>query len=370
MNRPILLVLALAACKREPAPDCTIDGSTGGQAQAWFVDNDEDGFGDGGTWQLACEPPDGWADNGEDCDDDDDATHPGAVEVCDERDNDCDVQVDEDVDVAFTLDADGDGFGAGLPLRACAAPEGYAAQSGDCDDDEATVYPGAEEICDGLDSDCDPATSDPVTRTCHPDADSDSYGDASVSIPSCEAACSPGSVEDATDCDDTNEHSYPGATERCDGADNDCSPSTFIDEGAECSTGASAVLDAASGHVYLPVTFEDSWSGANNLCGARGYHLAWIDDAAEATLVEQLAADAGNTGPVWTGVRYDACGVAGPFRRVDPRPDPDVCSPVSAWESSALAAAPASGVVHLDAGALTAVAATGTFYWYVCEVEP
>ena len=30
----------------------------------------------------------------------------------------------------------------------------------DCKDDEEAVYPGAEEICDGLDNDCNEETSD------------------------------------------------------------------------------------------------------------------------------------------------------------------------------------------------------------------
>jgi hypothetical protein len=371
MTRPLLLALALAACKRDPAPDCTIDGSSGGQAQAWFVDNDEDGYGDGATWQLACDAPDGWVDNGDDCDDDDDATFPGAAETCDARDNDCDVQVDEDAQIAFTLDRDGDGFGDGAPFFACVAPEGYAAQDGDCDDTRDDVFPGATELCDGVDSDCDPSTADPITRTCYPDADGDSYGDGAVAIPSCAAACPPGQTEDTTDCDDADDDAFPGAPELCDGVDNDCDAATFIDEGATCTTGADPVLNPANGHTYLPATYEDSWGGAHGVCGARGYHLVWIDDAAEAAWVEALIEGLGATGPSWIGVSYNGCGSsATTFQRVDPRPNPDTCAPVSAWESAALVGAPSSGAVALDAGALAAVSTGSNFFWYVCEVEP
>lgn len=56
----------------------------------------------------------------------------------------------------FYADADGDGFGdAGSTTSACTVPAGYVSNNTDCDDSQSTVYPGATEICDGLDNDCD-----------------------------------------------------------------------------------------------------------------------------------------------------------------------------------------------------------------------
>jgi hypothetical protein len=95
-----------------------------------------------------------------DCDDSDDAIHPGAAELCNGVDDDCDDTVDEDAEDALSwyLDGDGDGHGAGEALAACEAPSGYVESSDDCHDDDATAYPGstAPEISgDGVDQNCD-----------------------------------------------------------------------------------------------------------------------------------------------------------------------------------------------------------------------
>src|SRR5690606_28601213 len=97
---------------------------------------------------------------GGDCDDDDDAIHPGAEEDCTVVDRDCDGFADRGValDAGATLwyaDADEDGYGdPEAHLAACTEPEGYVDVAGDCDDDPdegAAVHPGALETCDGVD---------------------------------------------------------------------------------------------------------------------------------------------------------------------------------------------------------------------------
>ncbi|NBS68923.1 hypothetical protein EBT31_08395, partial [bacterium] len=82
-----------------------------------------------------------------------------ATEVCNGSDDDCDGVVDGDaVDVLFVYpDNDGDGYGEdyslGIPM--CGESlEGYVAHDGDCDDSDATINPGATEVCDGIDNDC------------------------------------------------------------------------------------------------------------------------------------------------------------------------------------------------------------------------
>ncbi len=74
---------------------------------AWFYrDDDEDGHGDPSVAVQACEAPAGYVPTGDDCDDSDPATHPGAPEICDGLDNDCNGLVD---DTSACMDGDGDG---------------------------------------------------------------------------------------------------------------------------------------------------------------------------------------------------------------------------------------------------------------------
>ncbi|MCK6507626.1 putative metal-binding motif-containing protein [Myxococcota bacterium] len=137
---PLLLVpLALVACL-SPPPD---PGDPTTPAQ------DLDG--------------DGVSSQDGDCDDANGAVAPGAPELCNGRDDDCDGQVDEDPAGAPTWypDLDGDGFaGEGGAVVACQDPGGWGSYPADCDDGDPAVFPGAEEICNGVDDDCDQSTGE------------------------------------------------------------------------------------------------------------------------------------------------------------------------------------------------------------------
>ncbi len=211
--------------------DNNCDGAVdGGLALTWFRDADGDGFGDPETSREACAAESGWVRNDLDCDDEDDAIHPLAVEICDGIDNDCDGGEDNDVTALLTWyrDADGDGFGdAEDVLHACDAPEGYVANPDDCDDDPTTgpnVHPGADETCNDNDDDCDgDADNDPVDGTTfYLDADGDTFGTPDVTLRACANPNPTLWVENDDDCWDFDALAKPGGVEVCNGLDDDC----------------------------------------------------------------------------------------------------------------------------------------------------
>ncbi|MBL8879381.1 MAG: putative metal-binding motif-containing protein [Phycisphaerales bacterium] len=166
---------------------------------AWYRDADGDGYGDSQSFQRACTPPTGYVDNLSDCDDGNSAVYPGAPEICDGIDNDC-----NGVIPPGEADADGDG------VRVCQA---------DCDDQDPSVYQGAPELCDGKDNDCNGQTDEGIP-VWYRDSDGDGFGDPGTSQQNCTQPT--GFVFDHTDCDDADATRHPGAAELCDALDNDC----------------------------------------------------------------------------------------------------------------------------------------------------
>jgi hypothetical protein len=224
----------VAGCNGAPAPECS-------EFDQVFVytDADGDGYGIDDPIGYVCEPGPNQATNTVDCDDTNPAVAPGAEEVCDDLDNDCNGAIDESQPkVPYYKDSDGDGFGSVLPadqVVACAAPTGYIAVSGDCDDANPEIKPSQREICNGgIDDDCDGAADDddgsvdPLTRVrYYADLDGDTWGDSENFRDLCLPPPS-GAVLDDGDCDDGNAAIHPDAIEECNKKDDDCD--TLIDD--------------------------------------------------------------------------------------------------------------------------------------------
>ena len=210
--------------------DDDIDESSASDASTWYADADDDTYGSLSS-VAACDQPAGYVANNTDCDDTRATDRPGATEYCDTRDNDCDGDVDELAfdRTTFYVDSDNDTFGdPSTSTLACTAASGYVADNTDCDDTRSSVNPGAAEVCDDLDNDCDVSIDESAVDrdTFYADADNDTFGDAASTTLACTAP--PGFVADSTDCDDGRATTFPGASERCDDLDNDCD--STIDE--------------------------------------------------------------------------------------------------------------------------------------------
>jgi hypothetical protein len=191
----------------------------------FYPDGDGDGFGWDHGAVVACEEPSGFVERGGDCDDGVAAVNPAAEERCNDRDDDCDGEVDEEAadGDAYYADRDGDGYGdPERATRACEPPSGHVEDPADCDDGDATVFPGADERCDGVDDDCDGAVDEQAVDapSWYRDGDGDGFGDPTVSTEACSAPA--GMVADASDCDDGDAGVFPGAEEHCDEVDEDC----------------------------------------------------------------------------------------------------------------------------------------------------
>lgn len=140
-------------------------------------------------------------------------------------------KTDDTVSCGVLVDADGDGFHA-APTVDCDDPEAVEIQ--DCDDTLPTVHPGAEELCDGLDNDCDGAVEPAAMLTWYADADADGYGDSAAAPSACPDTAGYSSRHD--DCDDTNTSVNPAATEICDSIDNDCDGQNDENDATDAST--------------------------------------------------------------------------------------------------------------------------------------
>ena len=231
--------------------DCNGSIDDGLTFTTYYLDGDGDGYGAGVGFSLCSNPGISYSTVNGDCNDADGAVNPGATEICNNIDDDCNGSIDDGLTfITYYVDGDGDGYGAGAGSSLCSNPgAGYSTVNGDCNDADGAVNPGATEICNNIDDDCNGSIDDGLTFvTYFADADNDTYGDASSSVSTCNGAPS-GYVSDNTDCNDNNAAINPAATEICDGGiDNDCDG--LADDADGSVTGQGTYYTDADGDTY------------------------------------------------------------------------------------------------------------------------
>jgi hypothetical protein len=171
------------------------------------------------------------------------------------------------------IDADGDTF---------------TVADGDCDDSDDTIYPGADEVCDGVDNNCNAMIDEGSidASTWYLDADGDGFGTPLVSLEACIAP--PDYVAEGSDCDDFDGTVHPGAVDipgdgidqNCDGIDAVLSSPCQLDIIGELSAAPGDEIDivweggpleqivirvfSGWGTVSYMQTFEDATSGSGS----------------------------------------------------------------------------------------------------------
>ncbi len=313
----------------DPGPGTTGTTGTGGAEDCLDgLDNNGDNLADCADPQCAsvCDADgDGSissAMGGDDCDDANAAVNPSATEICDDIDNDCDALIDEeDPDIELSTwyaDFDEDGYGNdSMAAQQCDPPPGITSLvGGDCDDSDPDVFPGATEICDGIDNNCDlfiddedPLVDLTSAPTWYADSDLDGYGDALNSLAACTQPL--GYVENDLDCDDTDPLSALAMDWWLDGdndgfgggmAVNSCAaPPGYVGNDDDC--------DDADGSTF-PGAYDVCGDGIDRNCdgadcsGCGNAPFTQPSYNASVTFVEASQLEQTRMGIAWDGVEY------------------------------------------------------------------
>ena len=133
----------------------------------YFLDADGDGFGDINNDSIACEIPLGYVSDSTDCNDSANYINHGAKELCNYLDDNCNGAIDEGMSFIQSFeDLDGDSFGnEAVDSISCEIPLGFVIDNTDCNDNNPDIYPGAPELLNGFDDDCDQIADEGLSIT-------------------------------------------------------------------------------------------------------------------------------------------------------------------------------------------------------------
>lgn len=253
--------------------------------------------------------------------------------------------------VTLYEDIDGDGYGGkdGAQSLGCEARPGFATNDNDCNDLWASIHPGAKEVSNNKDDDCNGIIDDGIVRgVWYEDKDGDGYGALATEVQADVAP--PGFVGNSEDCDDSDPDISPEGVEVCDGRDNDCNRAIDDGEGVyvycgigicrrlwetcetECVPGSpmaevcNGLDDDCDGDVDEDVTCSDGSPCRNGSCGPA--HSSTLPDADPASNAETESN--GETAPDTTTA--DAASVSTSIARPEPaldspEPKPSLTAP-------------------------------------------
>ncbi len=228
-----------------------------------------------GAYEVVC--GDGSITGNESCDDGNATDADGCSASC-------------ETETLWYKDSDGDGYGdSSLSRYAVSQPSEEDGSVGvthseDCNDSDASIYPGATETCgDGIDSDCD---SDPDTFELYTDSDGDGYGSSTgaTSFNCDESTTQTGYASTDDDCNDASSSVNPGTTEACNSMDDNCDGATdegcsesnpacgdgTVDSSEECDDGNTTDGDGCSADCIEEKSDETSVSRESNPSGGGG----------------------------------------------------------------------------------------------------